>query len=297
VEKRAVASAGNNKKGGQKGQTKSTSPVAIRKTTVDTETGSHSQKSKRNVSGATKQKQNSPASKKTLVGMQTGSPAQKSKRKVTGEIKKKKSPPQVSQKTEESEDSGEDSGEDIADDSESSSSSSVLQKQETSKQKSQMKNISPTSARKTSVDTERGSPAQKNIRKVTGVMQQKNISPASKKMLVETRRGSPTQKILPTSYISRAKEAQPSSLVAVGEQVTTTNLEPLTNVDHILPRSDQEILNRLLATLSSGGAVQPTQEQMQSAYRLIANMGTMGLLQQFGPTPNPTAEKQPLERQ
>jgi hypothetical protein len=230
--------------------------------------------------------------------MQTGSPAQKGKRKVTGEIKKKKnSPPQVSQKTEESEDSGEDSGEDIADDSESSSSSSVLQKQETSKQKSQMKNISLASARKNSVDMERGSPAQKSIRKVTGVMQQKNISPASKKTLVETLRGSPTQKILPTSSMSRAKEAQPSSLVAVGEQVTTTNLEPLTNVDHILPCSDQEILNRLLATLSSGGAMQPTHEQMQSAYRLIANMGTMGLLQQFGPTPNPTAEKQPLEGQ
>jgi hypothetical protein len=96
--------------------------------------------------------------------------------------------------------------------------------------------------------------------------------------------------------MSHAKEAQPSSSVAVGEQVTTKNLEPLTNVDHILPRSDQEILNRLLAT-HSGGAVQPTQEQMQSAYRLIANMGTMGLLQQFGPTPNPTAEKQPLEGQ
>ncbi len=77
----------NNKKGGHKGKTKSTSPVA-RKTTVDTETGSPSQKSKRNVSGATKQKQNSLASKKTKVGMQTGSLAQKSKRKVTGEIKK-----------------------------------------------------------------------------------------------------------------------------------------------------------------------------------------------------------------
>ncbi len=73
----------------------------------------------------------------------------------------------MSQKTEESEDISEDSGEDITDDSESSSSSSVLQKQETSKQK----NISPASARKTSVDTERGSPTQKNIRKVTGVMQ------------------------------------------------------------------------------------------------------------------------------
>jgi hypothetical protein len=51
-------------------------------------------------------------------------------RKVTGKIQKKKNcPPQVSQKTEESEDSGEDSGEDIGDGSESSSSSSVPQKQ------------------------------------------------------------------------------------------------------------------------------------------------------------------------
>jgi hypothetical protein len=246
----------------------------------------------------TQQKNISPASKKTSVETQMGSPTQKSTRKVTGETQKKKnSPAQVSQRTDESEDSGEDSGENIGDGSESSSSSSVPQKQESSKQKSQKKNIFPTSARKTIVNMERGSPAQKSIQKVTGLMQQKNISPASKKKLVETQTGSPTQKILPTSSMSRAKDTKPSSSVAVGEQVTTKNLEHLTNVDHILPRSDQEILNRLLATLSSGGAVQPTQEQMQSAYRLIANMSTMGLLQQFDPTPNPTALKQPLEGQ
>jgi hypothetical protein len=129
--------------------------------------------------------------------METGSPAQKSMRKVTGEIhKKKNSPPQVSQKTKESEDSGED----IGNDSESSSSSSVPQKQETSKQKSQTKNISPASARKTSVDTERRSPATKNIRKVTGVMQQKNISPTSKKTLVETRRGDAKGKSHPENF-------------------------------------------------------------------------------------------------
>jgi hypothetical protein len=36
---------------------------------------------------------------------------------------------------------------------------------------------------------------------------------------------------------------------------------------------------------------------MHAAYKLIANMGTMGLLQQFGPTPNPAALKEPLEGQ
>ena len=54
--KRAVASAGNNKNGGQKGQTKSTSPVA-RKTTVDTETGSPAQKSTKKVTGGDTQKE------------------------------------------------------------------------------------------------------------------------------------------------------------------------------------------------------------------------------------------------
>jgi hypothetical protein len=35
---------------------------------------------------------------------------------------------------------------------------------------------------------------------------------------------------------------------------------------------------------------------MHAAYKLIANMGTMGLLQQFGPTPNPAALKEPFRK-
>ncbi len=92
---------------------------------------------------------------------------------------------------------------------------------------------------------------------------------------------------------SCAKDTNPSSSAAGGKQGTPKNCGLLTDVDHILPCSDQEGLNRPLATLSSVSAVQSTLVQMHVAYKLIANMGTMGLLHQVGPTPNPPALKSP----
>jgi hypothetical protein len=92
-----------------------------------------------------------------------------------------------------------------------------------------------------------------------------------------------------------AKDTNPSSSAASGKQVTAKNSGLLSNVDHIFPHSDQEVLNRHLATLSLVGAVQPTLVEMHAAYKLIANMETMGLPNQFGPRPNPAALKEPLE--
>jgi hypothetical protein len=45
-----------------------------------------------------------------------------------------------------------------------------------------------------------------------------------------------------------------------------------TLVDHVLPRSDQDLLNRHLTTLATGGVVQPTEAELHAAYKLIANM-------------------------
>ncbi len=70
----------------------------------------------------------------------------------------------------------------------------------------------------------------------------------------------------------------------------------ITIVDHIIPCSDQDVLNRHLTTLATVGAVQPTEVEFHAAYKLIANMGTMGLLGQFGPMPSGVTSKEPLQQ-
>ncbi len=90
---------------------------------------------------------------------------------------------------------------------------------------------------------------------------------------------SPTQKL-------QKKTTEPTSSMSRG----------ITIVDHIIPRSDQDVLNRHLTTLATVGAVQSTEAELHAAYKLIADMGTMGLLGQFGPMPSGVASKEPLQQ-
>jgi hypothetical protein len=82
----------------------------------------------------------------------------------------------------------------------------------------------------------------------------------------------------------------------VQHKPTSSMSHGITNVDHIIPHSDQDLLNRHLTTLATVGAVQPTEAELHAAYKLIANMGTMGLLGQFGPMPSGVASKEPLQQ-
>lgn len=87
------------------------------------------------------------------------------------------------------------------------------------------------------------------------------------------------------SFTFHAKETNQSSSSAGDKQFTPPNYELVTNVDHIISCSDQDVLNRHLATHAHfhDGVVQLSEAELHAANKLIAIMGLMGLLGQVGP--------------
>ncbi len=88
------------------------------------------------------------------------------------------------------------------------------------------------------------------------------MSPQQQKKSPQKDRSTPENSDKVKWTTSRAEEATQSSWSAHGKPFSSPNYELVTNVDHIISRSYQDVLNRHLATLSSAGEMQPTEAEL-----------------------------------
>jgi hypothetical protein len=107
--------------------------------------------------------------------------------------------------------------------------------------------LKPSTAKKTQLKMSTESPAQKKNSVKAVALQKKTTGKAV--LLDGTKKGDSSI----TSSVNKDK---------VQHKLTSSMSCGITNVDHIIPSSDQDVLNRHFTTLATVGAVQPTEAEL-----------------------------------